>query len=87
MASITNAIHSPGSISVRPLLSINIDFILLSKETTPPAIPTGNIVGNGRYRHVRLAANKWLETVINQVKTNLEEFLYLVVQQLYPIRC
>lgn len=47
----------------------------------------GNIVGNGRYRHVRLAANKWLETVINQVKTNLDEFLYLVVQRLYPIRC
>lgn len=40
MASITNTIYSPGSISVRPLLSINIDFILLSKETTPPDIPT-----------------------------------------------
>jgi len=38
-------------------------------------------VGNGRYRHIRLAANKWLETVINQVKTNLDEILYLVVQR------
>jgi len=47
----------------------------------------GNIVGNGRYRHIRLAANKWLERVINQVKTNLDNFLYLVVERLHPLQC
>lgn len=47
----------------------------------------GNIAGNGRYRHIRLAANKWLEMVIKQVKANLERFLYIVVQRLYPIQC
>jgi hypothetical protein len=40
----------------------------------------GNIVGNGRYRHIRLAANKWLETVINQVKTNLGELLLMYMK-------
>jgi len=48
---------------------------------------SGNIVGNGRYRHIRLAANKWLERVINQVKTNLDNFLYLVVERLHPLQC
>lgn len=47
----------------------------------------GNIVGNGRYRHIRLAANKWLGMVVNAIKTNLEKFLYVVVEKLYPLRC
>lgn len=47
----------------------------------------GNIVDNGRYRHIRLAANKWLEMLIKQVKFNLDRFLYVVVQRLYSIRC
>jgi len=47
----------------------------------------GNIVGNGRYRHIRLAANRWLEIVLNQIKANLDKFLYILVQRLEPLRC
>jgi len=32
----------------------------------------GNVVGSGRYRHVRLAPNRWLEKIITFVKTMLQ---------------
>lgn len=35
----------------------------------------GNIVGSGRYRHVRLAQNRWLEEVIAVIKTRFQEFI------------
>jgi hypothetical protein len=35
----------------------------------------GNIVGNGRYRHVRLAPNAWLEKTITIIKGNFKVFL------------
>lgn len=34
-----------------------------------------NIVGNGRYRHIRMAANRWLEQVIGHIKAKLREFI------------
>lgn len=34
-----------------------------------------NIVGNGRYRHIRMAANRWLEQVICFAKAKLREFI------------
>jgi len=34
-----------------------------------------NIVGNGRYRHIRLAANRWLEQVTCFAKAKLREFI------------
>lgn len=36
----------------------------------------GNIVGNGRYRHVRLAPNKWLQNLVCLIKTKLQEFIH-----------
>jgi len=35
----------------------------------------GNIVGSGRYRHVRLAPNRWLAEVIAAVKTRLQALI------------
>lgn len=37
----------------------------------------GNVVGNGHYRHIRLAANQWLQQVVNKIKNNLREFIHL----------
>jgi hypothetical protein len=34
-----------------------------------------NTVGNGRYRHIRLAPNRWLEQVICFAKAKLREFI------------
>jgi len=82
--------------------AISYNLMLWFKEATMPdeiksyraetlrrkilCIP-GNIVGNGRYRDIRLAANKWLEMIIRQIKVNLDRFLYVVVQRLYPLQC
>jgi len=35
----------------------------------------GNVVGNGRYRHIKLAPNPWLEKVLRIAKEKLQEFL------------
>lgn len=35
----------------------------------------GNIVGSGRYRHVRLAPNRWLEEVVTAIKTRLQALI------------
>jgi hypothetical protein len=35
----------------------------------------GNIVGNGRYRHVRLAPNRWLAETIGFIRVKLKEFI------------
>jgi hypothetical protein len=35
----------------------------------------GNIVGNGRYRHIRLAPNAWLEKTLTVIKENFKVFL------------
>lgn len=37
----------------------------------------GNVVGNGRYRHVKLAANQWLQEIVANIKNKLKEFLCL----------
>jgi len=37
----------------------------------------GNVAGNGRYRHVRLAANQWLHKVVDNIKNKLKEFIRL----------
>lgn len=37
----------------------------------------GNVVGNGRYRHVRLAPNAWLKEIVEKIKENIKEFLFL----------
>lgn len=34
----------------------------------------GNIVGTGRYRHIRLAPNEWLESVLTHARKNLARF-------------
>lgn len=36
-----------------------------------------NVVGNGRYRHVRLVANQWLQEVVDKIKDKLKEFILL----------
>ncbi|MDP3044489.1 MAG: hypothetical protein ACYDDN_03425 [Candidatus Desulforudaceae bacterium] len=35
----------------------------------------GNIVGNGRYRHIRLVGNQWLQKTIGFIKAKLKEFI------------
>lgn len=35
----------------------------------------GNVVGSGRYRHVRLAPNAWLKKTVAIIKARLKEFL------------
>ncbi len=47
----------------------------------------GNVVGSGRYRHVRLPVNPWLEGVMIKIKRRFDQFLYLVVQHLRPQLC
>jgi len=37
----------------------------------------GNVVGNGRYRHVRLAPSAWLKETVGKIKANLKDFLFL----------
>lgn len=37
----------------------------------------GNVVGNGRYRHVRLAVNQWLQGVVDKIKIKLKDFIDL----------
>lgn len=37
----------------------------------------GNVVGNGRYRHIRLAPNGWLAQTIGFIKAKLKEFISL----------
>lgn len=82
--------------------SISYNLMLWFKEVTMPkecksyrattirrkilCIP-GNIVGNGRYRHIKLAANTWLKGVIMQAKLNLDNFLYTVIEKLTPLAC
>jgi hypothetical protein len=36
---------------------------------------SGNVVGNGRYRHIRLAMNRWLSEVVSFIKAKLREFI------------
>jgi len=33
------------------------------------------VVGNGRYRHIRLAPNSWLAKPIGFIKAKLKEFI------------
>lgn len=40
---------------------------------------SGNIVGNGRYRHIRLAHNPKLDYIICQIQKKLREFFWFVV--------
>lgn len=58
---------------------------LLPQEVANCEVPTirrrilqvpGNIVGNGRYRHLKLAPNVWLERVITVIKEKLTDFVY-----------
>jgi hypothetical protein len=35
----------------------------------------GNVVGNGRYRHIQLAMNRWLSEVVSFIKAKLREFI------------
>lgn len=37
----------------------------------------GNVVGNGRYRHVRLAPSVWLKETVDKIKANIKDFLFL----------
>lgn len=57
---------------------------LLPEEASRQEVPTirrrvlnvpGNVVGQGRYRHIRLAPNGWLEAVIAHVKAKLRELI------------
>jgi len=47
----------------------------------------GNVVGNGRYKHVRLVANHWLELLLVQMKTNLDKFIDIILRKPYPMTC
>jgi len=47
----------------------------------------GNVAGSGRYRHVNLPENPWLERVMRAVKQKLDQFLYVVAQHLRPQLC
>lgn len=38
-------------------------------------IVPGNVVGNDRYRHIRLAPNPWLQKILNTAKERLHAFL------------
>lgn len=60
---------------------------LLPEDASRHEVPTirrrvlnvpGNVVGNGRYRHIRLAPNGWLDAVIAHVKAKLRELVALV---------
>jgi len=41
---------------------------------------TGNIVGSGRYRHIKLAKNHWLQKVVIAIQKSIGVF----VQKLIP---
>lgn len=58
---------------------------LLPHEVANCEVPTlrrrilqvpGNIVGNDRYRHLKLAPNVWLERVTTIIKEQLTDFIY-----------
>ena len=36
----------------------------------------GNVVGNNRYRHIKLAPNPWLQEILKNAKERLQAFLY-----------
>ncbi len=42
----------------------------------------GNVVVSGRY--IRLAANRWLESVVLRIKQKLDAFLYIIAAHLWP---
>ena len=46
---------------------------------------SGNVVGNGRYRYIRLASNPKLEYIMSKIKANLREFLWFVVNSFNPL--
>lgn len=46
----------------------------------------GNILGAGRYHRIRLAANRVLAPIIEAIKSNLDAFLYFVVNRFCPLR-
>ncbi len=46
----------------------------------------GNIVGNGWYRRIRLAANPRLEHLISIIKANLDRFSWFVANDFIPLR-
>ena len=46
---------------------------------------SGNVVGNGRYRHIRLAPNPKLEYIMSKIKANLREFFWFVVNSFNPL--
>ncbi len=37
----------------------------------------GNVIGSGRYRHIRLAPNLWLEQIVTKIKDKLKDFLFV----------
>ncbi|ABO50799.1 transposase, IS4 family [Desulforamulus reducens MI-1] len=70
------------------VLSYNIlnwfRLVLLDGKDSRAEVPTirrkilnvpGNIVGNDRYRHIKLAPNPWLQKVLKNAKEKLQEFL------------
>ena len=46
----------------------------------------GNVVGNGWYRKIRLAANRKLEYLIYIIKANLDRFTWFVANDFMPLR-
>lgn len=46
---------------------------------------SGNIVGNGRYRHISLAPNRILEQIMSKIKVNLNQFMWDVVNGFQPL--
>lgn len=46
----------------------------------------GNVVGNGWYRHIRLAPNKVLHYLIRKIKENLDRFLWFIVNGFQPLQ-
>lgn len=46
----------------------------------------GNIVGNGWYMKIRLAANRRLECLISIIKVNLDRFTWFVANDFMPLR-
>jgi hypothetical protein len=46
---------------------------------------SGNLVGNDRYRHIRLAHNPKLEYILCQIQKNLREFFWFVVNGFNPL--
>lgn len=46
---------------------------------------SGNIVGNGRYRHISLAPNEILKCIMSKIKANLDRFLWIIVNGFRPL--